>query len=61
MSILTAEYNLETHMRVYGEELLENRNIEFAKKMLKRKRPVDEIVEDTGLTLEEIKNLQSGL
>ena len=34
VSILTAEYNLETHMRVYGEELLENRNIELAKEML---------------------------
>lgn len=32
---------------------------EFAKKLLKRKRPIDEIVEDTGLTREEIKNLQN--
>lgn len=34
------------------------RDIEIAKKLLKRNRPVDEIVEDTGLAYEEIKNLR---
>ena len=34
------------------------RDIEIARKLLKRNRPVDEIVEDTGLTYEEIKNLR---
>ena len=29
VSILTAEYSLEAHMRVYGEELLEDRNEEI--------------------------------
>jgi len=31
--------------------------IEFAKKLIKRNRPVDEIIEDTGLTLEEVESL----
>jgi len=31
----------------------------IAKNMLKRNRPIDEIVEDTGLDCEEIKNLQN--
>ena len=30
---------------------------EIAKKLLKRNRPVDEIVEDTGLTYEEVESL----
>ena len=33
------------------------RSIEIARKLLKRNRPIDEIVEDTGLTREEIENL----
>ena len=33
------------------------RDIEIAKKLLKRNRPVDEIMEDTGLTYEEVKDL----
>lgn len=33
------------------------RDIEIAKKLLKRNRPIDEIVEDTGLTYEEVENL----
>ena len=35
------------------------RSREIALKMLKRARPIDEIVEDTGLSVEEIKSLQS--
>jgi len=31
---------------------------EFALKLLKRNRPVDEIVEDTGLTREEVEGLK---
>ena len=34
------------------------RSIEIARKLLKRNRPIDEIVEDTGLTREEIENLK---
>ncbi len=33
-------------------------NFEFAQKLLKRNRPIYEIVEDTGLTYEEIENLR---
>ena len=32
--------------------------LEIARKLLKRNRPVDEIVEDTGLTREEVENLR---
>ncbi len=31
---------------------------EIARKLLKRNRPIDEIVEDTGLTYEEAENLR---
>ncbi len=34
------------------------RDIEIAKKLLKRNRPVDEIVEDTGLTYQEVEDLR---
>lgn len=35
----------------------QNAKKEIARKLLKRNRPIDEIVEDTGLTYEEIKSL----
>ena len=35
--------------------------MEIAKKLLKRNRPVDEIMEDTTLTREEIENLRANL
>jgi len=31
----------------------------IAKKMLMRKRPIEEIVEDTGLTRKEVESLKS--
>ena len=34
------------------------RDIEIAKKLLKRNRPIDEIMEDTGLAYEEVENLR---
>lgn len=34
------------------------RDIEIAKKLLKRDRPIEEIVEDTGLTYEEVEDLR---
>ena len=34
------------------------RAIVIAEKMLKRKRPIDEIIEDTGLTQNEVENLK---
>ena len=33
--------------------------IEIAKKLLKRHRPIDEIIEDTGLTREEVERLRN--
>ena len=43
--------------RKVGEAALREKAITFARKMLKRNRPIAEIVEDTGLSLDEIKNL----
>ena len=61
VSILTMEYDVEVAKRVYGEELLEDRNIEIAKKLLKRGLPVSAIAEDTGLSESYILELQAGL
>ena len=36
-----------------------NKAIEFARKLLKRNRPIEEIIEDTGLTHEEIESLKT--
>ncbi|MGE0198129.1 MAG: hypothetical protein AB7S94_05140, partial [Simkaniaceae bacterium] len=41
------------------QEGRQERDREIALKMLKRGRSIDEIVEDTGLSIEEIKNLQT--
>ena len=49
------EINAEIAKNV-SKSLLE-RNREFAKKMKARNRPIKEIVEDTGLTEEEVKAL----
>jgi len=57
VSILATEYNEEIARRVYGEELLEDRNIELAKKMLSKGEPIKKIVEYTGLTIETINEL----
>ena len=35
-----------------------NRSIGIARKLLKRNRPIDEVMEDTGLTREEVENLR---
>jgi hypothetical protein len=61
----------EKARQLYGARLKEQRDIyarergavktrehEIAKNMLRRNRPLDEIVEDTGLTLEEVEGLQ---
>jgi len=36
---------------------LKQQAIEIAKKLLKRKRPIEEIIEDTGLTRKEVEKL----
>ena len=38
---------------------LSRQQIDFAKNLLRRNRPVDEIVEDTGLTHAEIESLRN--
>ncbi len=43
------------HARREGKQ---EEKYEIAKKLLKRNRPVDEIVEDTGLTYEEVESLR---
>ena len=53
----------EEKARAIGEAIGEARGevkgrIEIAKKMLQRGRPLEEIVEDTGLSLNELKNLK---
>jgi predicted transposase/invertase (TIGR01784 family) len=40
------------------EEGEKSKSIEIASKMLKRNRPIEEIIEDTGLTKEEVKHLK---
>ncbi|MCL2187780.1 MAG: hypothetical protein FWC16_01965 [Defluviitaleaceae bacterium] len=38
--------------------LLKQQQTEFAKKLLSRNRPIEEIIEDTGLTREVIEGLK---
>ena len=61
VSVLTMEYDEEVAKRVYADEQVENRLIEVAIKLLRRNRPVDEIVEDTGLTHQEIEQLRTNI
>ena len=42
-------------------EGIAERNIEIAQKLLRRGRPIDEIVEDTGLTYQEVERLRKDL
>jgi hypothetical protein len=37
---------------------IKQREFEIARKLLKRNRPIEEIIEDTELTLEEIESLK---
>ena len=55
VSILTAEFDVEVAKRVYADERAE----EIAKKLLRRNRPIEEIIEDTGLTREEVESLRN--
>jgi len=57
VSVLTAEFNLDVAKKVWREEHLE----EFAIKLLRRNRPIDEIIEDTGLEYEEIEILRANI
>ena len=54
------EARLKEQRDIYARErgAVKIREIEFAKRLLKRNRPMDEIIEDTGLTYSEIEALQ---
>ena len=57
VSILSMEYDVEIAKRVYADERLE----EVAINMLRRNRPIEEIVEDTGLTHNEVERLRTSI
>ena len=54
VSILTAEFDLDVAKKVWRNEQME----EVAIKHLRRNRPIDEIMEDTGLSRKEIESLR---
>ena len=43
------EYDVEMAKKVYGEELLEEKTLEIARKMLKRGTSIEIVAEDIGL------------
>jgi len=57
VSILTTEYDVEIAKRVYGEELLEDRNIELAREMLTDGEAIEKIIKWTKLSREIIESL----
>ena len=59
VSILSMEYDIDIAKRVYGDERVEEKALEIAFKLLKRNRPIEEIMEDTGLTREEVERLRT--
>jgi len=50
--------DLESDMATAEERGERKKAFEFAKKLLARNRPIDEIMEDTGLSLEEVESLK---
>jgi len=61
VSVLTAEYDVDIAKRIYAEERVEDERATIALKLLRRNRPIDEIVEDTGLTHQEIERLRTNI
>ena len=57
VSILTMEYDVEIAKRVYGEELLEDYNIELARKMLADGESIEKVIKWTNLSREIIESL----
>ena len=58
--IALAQYRIFENATEINAEIAKNvaaRNREIARKMKARNRPIDEIVEDTGLTKEEVDSL----
>jgi len=56
-----ARHGEASALRTAKMEGREEKAIEIAQRLLKRSRPVDEIMEDTGLTYEEIEKLRTSL
>lgn len=54
-------YDPEVAKRVYGEELLEDRNTELARELLLEGDPIEKIVRLSKLPMETIKKLQDQL
>jgi predicted transposase/invertase (TIGR01784 family) len=61
-NMLMSEFNIDIAKEVWQEEAHEEgsneRAIRIARKLLHRSRPIVEIIEDTGLTREEIESLR---
>jgi hypothetical protein len=57
VSILYAEYNEETAMRVRVDEERED----IAMRLLKRGLPIEAVIEDTGLREDVVKKLKRGI
>ena len=58
MSILNMKYNEEVAVRVARNDGIKDGLIKVALNMLKRNKPINEIMEDTSLTREEIESLK---
>jgi len=58
VSILSTEYNADTHKRVFAEEYAEEKVIEIAKTLLKIGDPIDKVIMVTGLSREVIEGIQ---
>jgi len=61
VSILTAEYNAETHRRVYAREYHEEKMIETAKKLLRLGTPIEVVIEGTNLDAETVRQIKADL
>ena len=59
MSILSAEYSLETHMRVYGEELLEDEKTRTAQELLRMGLSKEQVSLATKLSIEDVIKIES--
>ena len=60
MSILST-YDEVMAREVYAEERIEQERVEIAKKLIRRNRPTEEIMEDTGLSESVITQLRMEL
>ena len=56
---LRAKARHDEAQALYNAE--QNAKIEIARKLLKRNRPIDEIIEDTGLTYKEVESLSRNI